>query len=208
MIGIIGGTFDPIHLGHLRPALEIAEIFSFNELRFIPSANPPHRWKPEASAEHRLEMVKLATKNEPVFNVDDREYHREGPSFTIDTIRSIRNEIGNEHPLCMIIGLDAFQSFTKWRDWQNILELTHLLVSSRPGYDQMQKEQWADRYRTENVKSIQQKPSGHIYFIDVTQLDISATFIREQIKLGNSSRYLTTHAVHEYLLRNELYETK
>ena len=119
----------------LRPALEIAEQLSLDEVHFIPSANPPHRWKPEASSTDRLEMVRLAINNTDNFILDDREYHRDGASYTIDTLKSIRDEIGSEQPLCMIVGLDAFQSFTSWRDWQGILNLCHLVVSTRPGYE-------------------------------------------------------------------------
>ncbi|HIP81516.1 MAG TPA: nicotinate (nicotinamide) nucleotide adenylyltransferase, partial [Leucothrix mucor] len=152
MIGIIGGTFDPIHFGHLRPALEIAEQFDLDEVRFIPSANPPHRWKPIASAEHRLNMVKLAVEGFPLFTVDDREYHRQGSSYTVDTLQSIVNEedIDKEQAdeesatpsLLMMLGLDAFQSFTQWRDWQKILELTHIVVSTRPGYSLENADKW------------------------------------------------------------------
>lgn len=208
MIGLIGGTFDPIHFGHLRTALEIAEQLSLEEVRFIPSAIPPHRWQPEASAMLRLDMVKLAIKDESIFTIDDREYKREGASYTIDTLKSIRKELDVDTPLCMIIGLDAFQSFTQWHDWQGILENCHLVVSSRPGYQHLESEEWLDNRLTNKIEELHKEKAGLIYFANVTQLDISATFIRKQLSSGTSSRYLTTNSVYNYILRNKLYETQ
>lgn len=208
MIGIIGGTFDPIHFGHLRPALEVSEQLSLDEVRFIPSAKPPHRWQPEASAEHRLQMVKLAIEGTDKFVIDEREYHREGASYTVDTLKSIREEIGDEKPLCMIIGLDAFQSFTQWRDWQGILELAHLVVSSRPGYEKKLSDDWMTKRLTETAEDLSHKPAGMLFFAEVSQLDISATYIRQQISNGKSVCYLTPKTVNDYIIRNKIYEIR
>lgn len=212
MIAILGGTFDPIHFGHLRPALEIFEKLSLTELRFIPSAKPPHRWQPEASAEHRLKMVKKAIKAIPYFILDNREYIRleedNVSSFTIDTVRSIRDEIGNDESLGMIVGMDAFQSFTSWRDWEDILDIVHLIVASRPGYDDKEKAQdWVKQRLETNVEELHNNPSGKVYFCHVTQLDISATFIRNQINEGKSCRYLTPKNVNKYIKKKNLYES-
>lgn len=208
MIGIIGGTFDPIHFGHLRPALEILEQLALEKLYFIPSANPPHRWQPEASAKHRLKMTKLAIEKIDSFVLDDREYQREGASYTVDTLKSIRNEIGNDVPLCMIIGLDAMQSFTKWRDWKTILSLTHLIISDRPGYDITLKDNWTKPYLTKNKSELKQTTAGKIYFAQVTQFDISATHIRKQLADGHSPAYLLPDAVNDYIKKHHLYTKK
>jgi nicotinate-nucleotide adenylyltransferase len=206
VIGILGGTFDPIHFGHLRPALEIVEMLSLEELRFIPSAKPPHRWQPVASAEDRLAMVKLAIQAYEKFTLDDREYHREGASYTIDTLKSVRTDIGNHKPLCMIIGLDAFQSFTSWKDWQKILDETHLVVSTRPGYQLAESEEdWVKTRLSSDPDELQKKPSGKILFCEVTQLDISATNIRKQLLNGNSCSYMTPEKVCEYINKHKLY---
>lgn len=207
MIGIIGGTFDPIHFGHLRPALEIMEQLSLQSVRFIPSATPPHRWKPEASADSRLEMVKLAIKGVEQFQIDDREYHREGPSYTVDTLTSIRKDIGKNTPVCMILGMDAFEHFSKWKGWQEILELVHLVISSRPGYEKIQKKDWMRQHLTEEVADLQNSPAGRIFFASSNQFDISATYIRKQISSGKSAQYLTPKSVNKYILRNNLYGT-
>jgi len=206
VIGIIGGTFDPIHFGHLRPALEVAELLNLDELRFIPNANPPHRWQPEADAQHRLEMVKLAIKNTPVFKLDDREYQRNGPSYTIDTLKEIRAEIGLDRPLCLLIGQDALQGFTQWRDWQGILNLTHLVVSRRPGYElDFTDNQWMHDILVNNADELKQAPNGMLFFAKVTQLAISATAIRNWLKQGSSVQYLTPAVVNNYLLTHKLY---
>lgn len=227
MIGIIGGTFDPIHYGHLRPALEIAEQFDLDEVRFIPSANPPHRWKPIASAEHRLNMVKLAVEGFPLFSVDDREYHRQGSSYTVDTLQSIldeeqtnldeeqadeeqTNDESTTPSLLMMLGLDAFQSFTQWHDWQRILELTHIVVSTRPGYLLETKsldksDEWMQGRVVDSVSELKQKQAGCIFFSEVTALDISATNIRKQLLSGASSRFLMPEKVLDYIEEHDLY---
>ncbi len=206
MIGILGGTFDPIHFGHLRPALEIFEQLKLEELRFIPSANPPHRWQPEASAKYRLEMVKLAVKEVDGFVVDDREYHREGASYTVDTLASIREEIGSTKPLCMLIGMDAFEHFTTWHDWQGILSLAHVVISSRPGIAQVETDDWMKGRITKSVKDLQETPAGKLFFAEVSQLEISATYIRKQILEGKSSLYTTPVKVSEFIEVNSLYK--
>lgn len=207
MIGILGGTFDPVHFGHLRPALEIAETFALDEVRFIPSARPPHRWQPVASAQHRLEMVKLAIADTPGFVLDDREYHRPGSSYTVDTLQSIRDEVGDT-PLVMLLGQDAFGSFTDWHEWKKILTLTHIVVSSRPGFVAAEQD-WMQGRLCDSVEGmlqkIRQQAAGGICFYEVTQLDISATNIREQQLKGKSSRYLLSKNVEDYIKQHRLY---
>ena len=224
MIAILGGTFDPIHFGHLRPAVEIAEKLSLSEVRFIPSAKPPHRWQPKVSAEHRLNMVKRAIKEYPKFVLDDREYQRlerdNLASFTIDTVRSIREEIGESESFGMIVGMDAFQSFTSWRDWEKILDTVHVIVASRPGYQAVEANQnrdqqcnqykshdWFQQRLTTDVKELHKNASGKVYFCDVTQLDISATYIRNQIDEGYSCYYLSPKKVTKYIKKYNLYES-
>lgn len=206
MIGIIGGTFDPIHFGHLRPAQEIFEKLNLDEIRFIPSATPPHRWQPEANSQQRLDMVELAIKESSQFMLDDREYQREGASYTVDTLQSIRDEIGSETPLCMILGMDAFEFFTQWYEWERIIDLCHIVISSRPTYDNVKIQRWMEERVVENTLSLSHSAAGKIYFCEVTQLDISATFIRKQIKAGNSPRFLTSNEIVEYINDHSLYK--
>lgn len=205
MIGILGGTFDPIHFGHLRPALEISELLSLDEMRFIPSASPPHRWQPEASAEHRLEMVKLAINGVDNFVIDEREYQRKGASYTVDTLASIREDVGENQPLCMLIGMDALEHFTQWKDWQGILDLSHLVISARPGYNKIQTQDWMKARVTESVDDLYQSPNGKLYFADVSQYDLSATYIRKQLLDSKSLRYALPDNVGEYIKQHKLY---
>ena len=206
MIGLIGGTFDPIHFGHLRPALEITETLGLEHTRFIPSARPPHRWQPEASAEHRLAMVKLAIQDVQQFVLDDREYQRPGASFTIDTVKSLREEFGKQKPLCLLIGMDALQSFTTWRDWQGILACCHLVISPRPGYSPDLEQKWISQRLTDDVNQLKAAPAGKLLICSVKQFDISATYIRKQLLNGKSLRYLTPKKVCDYIARKGLYE--
>ena len=210
MIGILGGTFDPIHFGHLRPALEISQQLALSELRFIPSATPPHRWQPEASSQQRLEMVQLAIKGVPQFKLDNREYQREGASYTVDTLQSIRDEVGDVRPLCMILGMDAFNTFTQWHQWQKILTLCHIVISSRPNYDDSPidktMDNWMQSHYCDDSALLSQSPAGKLYFCEVTQLDISATALRQTIKADGSPRYLTSKDVVAYIQSNDLYK--
>ena len=132
-IGIFGGTFDPIHYGHLRTAFELLQALRLGELRFMPAGNPPHREQPMASAEQRVAMVRAATAGQPGFTVDDRETRREGPSYSVDTLAGLRAEHPTR-PLCLIVGMDAFLGLPKWHQWQDILKLAHLVVAHRPGW--------------------------------------------------------------------------
>ena len=133
MIGVLGGTFDPIHYGHLRPAKEALVTLGLDQLRFVPAARPPHRRSPVASAEQRLRMVELAVADEPCFVVDDREFGRPGPSYTVDTLISMREEFG-ERTLCLLMGTDAFDGLDTWHCWQRLPQLAHLVVMYRPGW--------------------------------------------------------------------------
>ena len=132
MIGIFGGTFDPIHYGHLRPAQEAMQKLALAELRFVPAAQPPHRPPPLASAAQRLAMIELAIRDLPGFRADDRELQRGGLSYTVLTLESLRAELGNT-PLCLLVGADQFRNFETWHRWQEIPDLVHLVVLNRPG---------------------------------------------------------------------------
>ncbi len=132
-VAVFGGTFDPVHNGHLRSAVEVRQALELETIRLIPSYLPPHREVPGSAPEDRLEMLKLATRGVDNIDVDDREVRRQGSSFMIDTLRSIREEIGDAVPLILVIGFDAFQLLDSWREWQSLTDEAHLLVLARPG---------------------------------------------------------------------------
>jgi nicotinate-nucleotide adenylyltransferase len=132
LLGIFGGTFDPIHYGHLRTVFEMLEVLNFDEVTLVPSGDPPHRGKTFADAEQRLEMVRVAVQGQPGFSVDDCELRRDGPSYTIDTLSTIREE-RPDVAVGLIVGMDAFLGLTSWHRWSEILDLAHLVVAHRPG---------------------------------------------------------------------------
>jgi len=208
-IGIFGGTFDPIHFGHLRSAFEMLQALRFGEVRFMPAGNPPHRGAPVASAELRLRMVRVATAGQAGFVVDDRELRREGPSYSVDTLAALRAE-HPLRPLGLIIGMDAFLGLPKWYHWREILELAHIVVAHRPGWRAPDigplGELLADR-GTHRIGDLHQAKSGHIYIHDVTQLEISSTEIRELVANGRSPRYLMPDAVLEVIEESGCYAT-
>ncbi len=204
MIGIMGGTFDPIHFGHLRPALEVCERLSLSQVRFIPCCVPPHREQPMATARQRLKMVEMAVANTPQFRLDDRELHRgDDASYSVDTLRSLLKEF--DEPLALMLGADAFLGFNRWKNWREILEMAHIVVSCRPGHKIPKLESWARGRMVESAEELEAYKAGKIMFIEVTQLAISATDIRRQLLDGLSARYLMPIEVADYINEQQLY---
>jgi nicotinate-nucleotide adenylyltransferase len=208
MLGILGGTFDPIHHGHLRTALDVAEAVGVDELRFIPLRHAVHRDQPETPAALRLAMVRAAIAGEPRFVADDRELRRDAPSYTLHTLESLRAERGSVEPLCVLVGSDAFAEFLTWHRPQDILGLAHLVVMQRPGEPQPRDtalRALVDRQGTADPHALRSAPGGRILFQPVTQLAISATDVRARLRAGRSVRYLVPDAVLELIRRHGLY---
>lgn len=210
-IGILGGTFDPIHYGHLRPALELLEGLQLAEVRFIPCRIPAHRGTPQVTAEQRLALVRLAMAGQPGFVADDRELRREGTSYMVDTLASLREDVGQEIPLCLIVGADAFRELHTWARWQDVARLAHIVVMQRPGAVLQVLpsvlEEWIAPRRIHEAFSLCEKPAGGILFQAVTQLDISATQIRALLAHGQSPRYLLPEAALTYIFDRTLYRS-
>jgi nicotinate-nucleotide adenylyltransferase len=215
LVGILGGTFNPIHYGHLRMAQELADALGLCEVRFTPSANPPHKATPIVSAEHRTAMVKLAIADNALFKLDTRELERSGASYTIDTLISLSEELGREIDqniaFCLIMGSDAFAKLNIWHRWQELLNYCHIVLVQRPStllnQPKLPEELTVllhDHY-TENVIDLTNNATGYIHMQKITAQDISATSIRDNLKLGISSRYLTPNQVIEYIERKNLY---
>jgi nicotinate-nucleotide adenylyltransferase len=212
-VGILGGTFDPIHFGHLRLAEEVAHTLRLSGVRFVPSGTPPHRAAPRTPTAHRLAMVRLAVSGNPLFTVDDREVRRTGPAYTFDTLTEIRAETGPDCPLVLLVGADAFLDFAAWHRWHEVLGLAHVAVAHRPGFPV---ERWRDAMpqplaREYAARLMQQPlavhlaPAGGIVVIPFTALDISATAIRGLVGSGGSPRYLLPDPVLDYIQREGLY---
>lgn len=209
-IGINGGTFDPIHFGHLRPALEVLEALQLDQMRFIPAHHPVHRNQPAVSAEHRAAMVARAIAPEPRFVLDRREIDRDGPSYMVDTLASLRAEFPQAE-LVLMMGADAIAAFTRWHRWQHILELANIVVTQRPGAENRLPDVLAPYRQQWHFEKVGdpplcfEVPAGRIGFLPVTQLDISATALRAQLAADRSIRYLTPEAVVEYIDTHKLY---
>ena len=205
MIGIYGGTFDPVHFGHLRTALEIKEIFSLDEIRLIPCAQPAHREIPLTSPQMRLKMLELAVQDHQGLVVDKRELERAGFSYMIDTLISLKNE-NTTLPLLLIIGTDSFQGLEKWHQWQSLFDYAHIIVITRPTYQQQELSAFLTSKLTKNKDKLKSEISGYLFFQSVTQLDISASMIRDTIKEGLNPAFLLPNPVIEYIKTNQLYK--
>ncbi len=200
LIGIFGGTFDPVHYGHLRTALEIMQAAKLDEVRFIPNRYPPHREPPLLNDQQRAELVQLAIADMPGFVLDRRELQREGPSYMVDTLNSLKADEA-DCALCLMMGMDAFAGLTRWHRWQRLFELAHLIVMTRPGVDLPECAQQAEIQPrlTDDVCHLQQGTEGQILLQSVTQLDISASLIRQQLSMQRSTRFLLPDVVREKL---------
>ena len=208
-IGILGGTFDPVHNGHLRTALEVAGLLALDELRLVPSSVPPHRGAPLATAAERLRMLRLATDAHPGFVVDDRELVRGGASYTIDTLRSLRAELGAAARLCLVVGQDAFAAIDTWKEWCELEAHAHIVVVQRPGVAPALHEavaRWAStRLCADAGKALSDAAHGAVLRLELTQLAISATHIRELLAQGRSPRYLLPEAVLDHIREHRIY---
>jgi nicotinate-nucleotide adenylyltransferase len=209
-LGVFGGTFDPIHYGHLRPAQVVRERLALESLLIVPAPHPPHRRQPVAAANHRLRMVQLACEEFPGFKVDDREYRRGGPSFTVLTLESLRSELG-ARPICLLLGMDAYEDLETWHEWTRLPQLAHLVVMTRPGWEfpgEAQLPVWARGRVVHEARALAQVSAGCIFFQPVPPEDISATAIRGAIARGESVRGQLPDAVWEYICTNRLYQPR
>ncbi len=206
-IGIFGGTFDPIHYGHLRTAFEVLQAVDFGQIRFVPNADPPHRGDTFASAELRLDMVRAATAAEPRFIIDDCEIRRGGPSYTFDTLTALREEFSSES-IGLIIGMDAFLGLMSWHRWDELLDLAHIVVAHRPGWagpDDGLLSELLTGQGTQRIADLHDNPAGRIYIQAVTQLEISSTEIRDLVAAGLDPLFLTPDVVRDIIIDSGCY---
>jgi nicotinate-nucleotide adenylyltransferase len=208
MIGILGGTFDPIHYGHLRTALDVQQALSLDEVRFIPCGQPPHRNKPLAEPLQRLAMVRAAIAGQEKFTVDDREIRREGPSYMIDTLASLKQDFKDES-FCLILGTDAFNGLDQWHQWQRIFDFANIVVMRRPAIDgqrKLNKRVFSDvKHRLLDKEALIKKQNGGLCFVSVTQMDISGTLIREQWQQGHDIQFFLPDAVLTLIQQQNIY---
>lgn len=211
-IGVFGGTFDPIHVAHLRCAEEAGELLGLDRVLFVPAADPPHKPGRLTPAAHRLAMVRRAVAGNPRFRVSTIELDRRGKSYTVDTLRALRTRLPASH-LTLLVGLDAFREIGTWKDYRTLFTLADLAVWTRP----------AERMRGlrallpvaarpdfcygSDRSFLEHRTGTRVQFLTVTALDISASDIRQRVRRGRSIRYLVPPAVERYLTREGLYRT-
>jgi nicotinate-nucleotide adenylyltransferase len=207
-IAILGGTFDPIHFGHLRAAQEIYEELTLDEIRLIPCKHPPHRSTPLASAADRLAMVRLAARGTKLI-VDDREIDRPGPSYTVDTLVSLRDELPHAS-LNLMVGVDAFLGLPHWHNWKKIIQLANIIVMHRHGWNIPTTgiiPELLENHKLDSSKKITEYLHGKIIQLGITSLEITATTIRSLIQTGHSPDFLLPNSVMEYIQHHRLYTT-
>ncbi len=211
-IGILGGTFDPIHYGHLRLAEEMRELAGLQQVRFIPTGNPPHRDTPQVTALDRSAMVQLAISGDPDFVLDNREAIKPTKCFTINTLRELRSELGATQPLCLLMGGDAFLQLHTWHEWEQLLDLTHIVVGYRPGFTLEERihsapPQLRKHYQARlcSVDYLSQHAAGGIAELAIPKLEISATLIRSRVAENRTIRYLLIATGADYIYQHHLY---
>ncbi len=206
---LFGGTFDPIHYGHLKPVEALAAITGLQQVTLLPNNVPPHRPQPEASPAQRAKMVELAIAGNPLFTLDLREMRRSTPSYTVETLREVRAERGEQQPLAFIIGQDSLITLHKWHHWQELLTLCHLLVCQRPGYpthmETPELQRWLEQYHTREPQVLQRCAAGKVYLAETPLIDISATQIRQRHHAGASAAELLPPAVSAFIESEGLY---
>ena len=206
----MGGTFDPVHFGHLRLAQEAAEILGLERVCWVPAGRPWHRAQPKASALHRLEMVRLAIAKNPLFDLDDAEIRQAAPGYTVQTLARLRKTLGADRPLVLLLGTDAFRGLTSWERWRDLFELAHIFVAQRPGHSLTPggmraalASEWRKRAGTPDA--LRERPAGSIVTHGTTALDISASAIRAHFAQARSPRYLLPSTVLGYIEAHGLY---
>jgi len=207
MIGIFGGTFDPIHIGHVRTALDIREDLALEEVRLMPCNISPHRNAPLASGAQRLAMLQAAIHGEPGLCIDERELHRPAPSYTVDTLLALRAELG-DIPLCLMMGMDSFQALHTWHRWRDIITLAHIVVMTRPGWLPPTQGEVAELVMQHGVYDparLREASAGCVLLRPVSQLDISASRIRSAVQAGRSARYWVPDSVWDFIEKKGIY---
>ena len=208
-IGIFGGTFDPVHYGHLRTGFELMQALGLAEMRYIPAGRPPHRDQPLADATLRLAMVRAAIAGQPGFTVDDREVRRDGPSYAVLTLEELKAE-APQRRLCLAVGMDAFLGLDRWHRWRDVLRLAHVVVAHRPGWRAPADGTLGELLSacgTRDPARLAAADAGLVYVHAVTQLEISSTDLRNIVTGGRDPRYLVPDEVREIIRRTGCYSS-
>lgn len=207
MIGILGGTFDPVHFGHLRPALDVRQALGLDEIRLLPCHVPPHRPQPQASTQQRTLMLQAAIAGVEGFVIDEREFERDGLSYTLDTLQSLRKDLPGK-TLCLLVGMDAFRGLPTWHRWHELLDYCHIVVMTRPQAKFPEKGELAEYIHMHNARDaamLRTQSTGLLWFQEVTQLEISATRLRALLAAGEQADFLLPAGVLDLIHIQGLY---
>ncbi len=207
LIAYFGGSFDPIHQGHLAAARELVDVFALATLVFLPAALSPLKQQ-SLAIQHRVAMLKLAIEDDRIFAIDEQELHRPQPSYTIDTLRTLRTQYGVQQPLAFIMGMDSFLSLPKWRDWQQLTDFSHLVVVSRPDFDAQfstELQAWLNNRRCNDRLLLEYQPHGLVYFVATQPYAVSSTDIRARLALGQNTSATLPARVAAYIQLHHLY---
>ncbi len=203
-IGILGGTFDPVHNGHLYIANSVAKKLNIPQIKFIPCYQPVHRHPTEASVEERIAMLRLALDNQPQFELDLREITRQGPSYMIDTLKSLRQDYPT-FPINLLLGADAFENITSWKSWAELLDYGNLIVMNRPNVTMQIPHPSFKNQITSDAQDLLQTLHGRVYQFEIDPCEISATQVREDIKNNIDISMLVPDKVRDYIVEHHLY---
>jgi len=202
-IGLFGGTFNPVHFGHLRVAEEVREAFLLDKIIFIPAGVPPLKKYDIVEANHRLKMTELAIKDNPFFEVCDIEVKHKKPSYTVNTLTNLK-KLYQGHTLFFIMGIDAFLELKSWHRYEELLRMVDFIVMSRPGFNNLQRSEFIEQKESENCFKIKNSDKK-AFFISVSPFWISSTILRQMLQKGKSVRYLVPEEVRKYIEENKLY---
>ena len=206
-LGIYGGSFDPVHLGHLHAAQQILRTFTLDRLDFLPCNNHALKGGLQASAAQRLAMLEEAIAGQVGFAIDTQEMRRTGTSYTIDSLRQIRSQNPNA-AVGFVLGLDAFAQLNRWQDWRALLDTTHLILMQRPGARLPDNHPMADylaQHQCSDLQGFHQSTHGQIFTLDAPMLDISSRRVREAIRQHKNSVHLLPESVSDYIQQHNLY---
>ena len=205
-MGVFGGTFDPVHQGHLCTVASVRQQLDLAHVLFVPAARPRLRSVPTASATHRVQMLKRALASEPSFDVNDLELGRDGPSTTVLTLEALQYDY-QETPICFILGIDAFLGLPEWHRWTELLGLAHFVVMSRPGTVlPVERPTWWVRAETTDLSIVHQRRAGSIVMIEVPPMDVAASNIRERLRAGDDISRSVPKRVIDYITEHRLYD--
>jgi nicotinate-nucleotide adenylyltransferase len=208
-VALLGGTFNPIHFGHLNLANCLVDYLQVESVRMIPCAIPPHRETPSVSAEQRLAMLQLAIDDHPLLTSDDLELRKSTPSYSIETVQQIRQQVGEETPLFFCIGMDSLLTIDSWHHWQQLLDYCHLAICPRPGYKLPIKghlAEWIEQNLCDDIERVKTLAQGCLHLCKIPLKDISSTAIRDSIKCAQSIDHLTPKSVVNFITKHSLYE--